>query len=37
MEQIGRYERERNLKQNYAKEKLRNGREQASPNGITPS
>ena len=37
MEQMGRYEIERNLKQNYAKRELRNEREQASPNGATPS
>ena len=37
MEQTGRYEIERNLKQNYAKGELRNEREQASPNGATPS
>ena len=36
-EQMGRYENERNKKQNYAKGKLRNEREQASPNGATPS
>ena len=37
MEQTGRYEREGSKKQNYAKGKLRNEREQASPNGATPS